>query len=184
MMPYAAKITKAKNNIIMEINDVTAAEYFDSIGMAKDGVFDEGALTLPLIVDHQGRENYDGVHVVQTLLTLTKDGAAIARGRLDEGSIFYLGSCNAEDVTATASNTIEQIKQMPNVNLVLAASCLFRRLPFTFSPLHEAKLIENNMPAHIPFMFGHAGGEICPTSMRDGKATNRYHNYSIVSCIL
>jgi hypothetical protein len=35
-----------------------------------------------------------------------------------------------------------------------------------------------------PYMFAYAGGEICPTSVCDEKVVNRYHNYSIIACIL
>jgi hypothetical protein len=45
-------------------------------------------------------------------------------------------------------------------------------------------MIKEKLKGDSPFMLAYAGGEICPTSTRAESVTNRFHNYSIIACIL
>ena len=52
------------------------------------------------------------------------------------------------------------------------------------SPLMELETARDTINPDIPFMIGYAGGEICPTLVRNGVPTNRYHNYSLVILVV
>jgi hypothetical protein len=34
------------------------------------------------------------------------------------------------------------------------------------------------------YQFGYAGGEICPVPRPDGRLVNRFHNYSLIACVI
>jgi hypothetical protein len=55
---------------------------------------------------------------------------------------------------------------------------------FGAEPLTEAKLIGEQLSGAEPFMLAYAGGEICPTSQTADTVSNRFHNYSIIACVL
>jgi hypothetical protein len=57
-------------------------------------------------------------------------------------------------------------------------------MAFGTEPLREAELIAEKLSGASPFMLAYSGGEICPTSHSENRVTNRFHNYSIIACVL
>lgn len=184
IMPYSGEITSSKNERIMEINNAPASKYFESIGLAQNGVLHKGVQFIPFIMDIKKADNYDGIPVVRALYKFDEDGSALCRGCMYEKSIFTLGSCSKEDVLETSLKQVENIVAMNDVNAIIIFSCIVRRMAFGVNPLEEAKNVRNMLNPDIPFIMGYSGGEICPTSFKDKKATNRFHNYSFIACIL
>jgi hypothetical protein len=52
------------------------------------------------------------------------------------------------------------------------------------NPLVELQTALSTIRPDIPFMIGYAGGEICPTSIKNGIPANRFHNYSLVALVV
>ena len=79
-----------------------------------------------------------------------------------------------------------EINGMPDVNGVLLFPCVIRRavLLGANKPLLELVTVKETINQEIPFMIGCAGGEICPTSFKDGVPVNRFHNYSLIILII
>ncbi len=184
LLPYSGEITKSSGNIIEEINDVTAADYFESIGLAKNGVIDEGVQFLPLLLDFKKREDYDGVPVVRALVTFDECGAGICRGNIYENSVFKMSTFDGEDVLETTTALMDKLNNLENVNAILMFSCMVRRMSFGNESLAEAQRIAEIMNPNTPYMMAYSGGEICPTSYSLGAVTNRFHNYSLIVCVL
>jgi hypothetical protein len=87
----------------------------------------------------------------------------------------------ADDVVSTTRKTIGELNALPDVSGVLLFPCIGRRImTMRINPLIELEAARDGISPDIPFMMGYAGGEICPTLMKDGVPTNRYHNYSII----
>lgn len=188
LMPYSGEITKSDGPFLREINNVSAFDYFKSIGLASDDSDANNFLFTPLLVDFKKREDYDGVPVMRGLTMFTDDGAAILRGLADENSLINLSRFTEETVvTGTMQKAQEMLKQGEeegNVHGILSFSCIVRRMTLQSDPLAESKQYAAVMGDAVPFMFGYAGGEICPTSCCNGVYANRFHNYSLVSLII
>jgi len=184
LLPYTGEITRAQDVKILEINDLPASKYFESIGLAKNGVLHEGVQFIPFMMDVTRAEDYDGVPVVRALYRFDEDGSALCRGRMYEKSVFTLGSCSMEDVMETTLECVGKINDMDNAQAVILFSCIVRRMAFGVNPLAEAKGIKELLNPDLPFILGYSGGEICPTSIREHIAANRFHNYSFIACVL
>jgi len=185
VMPYKGEITKSNGPFVQEINNMNAYKYFEDIGFASNGALAENFLFVPFVIDQKKREDYDGIPVVRGHVSFTEDGTAIFRGDVDEGSTFTLLTCDPEDVLSTTRQKIEQINQLPDVNGALFFPCIVRHmLTMRISPLIELETVKDTINPDIPFMMGYAGGEICPTSIRNGIPTNRFHNYSLVILVI
>jgi hypothetical protein len=182
--PFSGEITKSKENIVYEINGVPSYEYFESIGLAKDGKLDEGLQFVPILIDFKKRADYDGVPVMHAIVYLNENGDAVCRGYMYQNSVFTITNPSMDSVLRSSVELVEKIKEIPDRQATLVFSCIVRRMTFGANPLTEAKMIEDELPCDFPFLFAYAGGEICPTSVRDGKAVNRFHNFSITACIL
>ena len=184
-VPYRGEITKSSGPLVHEINNISAYKYFEDIGFARDGDRVDTFGFVLYVIDQKKREDYDGVPVVRGLTTFNGDGAAIFSGVMDEGSTFSMLTSDYDDVMSTSQEMVELVNKQNSVNGVLMFSCVIRRMvAMTENPLSELDVIRDAMNPDIPFMVGYAGGEICPTSMKEGMPTNRFHNYSLVILVL
>jgi len=50
--------------------------------------------------------------------------------------------------------------------------------------LSELQIAKDTINPDIPFMMGYAGGEFCPTSVKNGVPTNRFHNDSLIILVV
>jgi len=175
-----ANVTKAKGNCVYEINNDIALKYFEEKG------FVESVKFTPFMIDLLKREDYDGIPVIRGHAAFTDNGAAIFYGDVDEGSTFTLLKTDADDIVAATVQKVRQINDLPDVNGALLFPCVVRRVAFLGinKPLLELQSARDVINPEIPFMMGYAGGEICPTSVRDGAAANRFHNHSLVILVI
>ena len=175
-----AKITKATGNLVYEIDQQNALKYFE------ERQFAESCLYTPFYIDLLEREDYDGVPIVRGLASFTEEGAAVFHGEVDEGSTLTILRCETEDVVSTTRQAAALVNDFPEVNGALLFPCTVRRITLLGSgkPLLELQAAKDTLNDEIPYMIGYAGGEICPTSVKDGVPTNRFHNYSLVILVI
>ena len=184
VLPYTGEITKAAGNVVYEINNMRAYDYFDNIGLVKDGQFNKGMRFVPFLLDIKEGKGYDGVSVARSVIGFDENGYAIGRGDMFEHSIFKIGSCNKDDVLSTVLQVMDKINKFENVNAAIMFSCIARRIALGHEHFEEINTVDQNINPQFQYMVGYAGGEICPTSFKDGAAVNRFHNYTLVACIL
>lgn len=175
-----AEVTKATGNCVYEIDHDIAFRYFQDRG------FVESVTYTPFMIDLLKREDYDGVPVIRGHASFTEDGATVFYGDVDEGSTFTMLKCDADDIVSTTRQKARQINKLPDVNGALLFPCAVRRVALLSigKPLLELKAAREAIDPKIPFMIGYAGGEICPTSVRNGAPTNRFHNYSLIILVV
>ena len=180
-MVSKAEITKAKDNIVYEINGMNPYQFFKDLELVESVSFFS-----PFMIDLLKREDYDGIPVIRGFLSFTEDGAIVFVGDVDEGSHFTMLTYDSEDILPTTRQKLDQLNQMPDVNGALIFPCMVRRAVLLGSgkPLSELQNARETINPNIPFMMGYAGGEVCPTSVKDGVPTNRYHNYSLVVLVI
>ena len=184
-LPYKAEITKASGPFVQEINNINAYTYFENIGFASNGTFAENYLFVPFVIHQKKRTDYDGIPVMRGHASFTEAGTAIFRGDVDQGSTISWLACSPDDVLSTTKQKISQVNEMSGINGVLLFSCIVRlMMTQRLSPLIELEIVKDAIKPGIPFMMGYAGGEICPTSVRNGMPTNRFHNYSLIILVI
>ena len=175
-----AEVTRAEGNCVYEINHDNALKYFEEMG------FVESVRFTPFMIDLLKREDYDGIPVIRGHASFTEDGAAIFYGYVDEGSTFTMLKGEPDDIVATTCQKIQQLNQLSNVNGAILFPCVVRRasLLSVNKPLLELQWAKDTINPEIPFMMGYAGGEICPTSIKNGIPTNRFHNHTLVILVI
>ena len=185
VMPYKGEITKSSGSFVQEINNINAHKYFESIGFVGDSGLVKSSRSVPFIIDQKKREDYDGIPVIRVHRSFTEDGAVIFSGNVDEGSIFTLLTIDPGDVLSTTRQKIEQVNELNDVNGVLMFPCIVRRMmTMRLDPLIELTMVKNTINPSIPFMMGYSGGEVCPTSIKNGIPANRFHNYSLIILVV
>jgi hypothetical protein len=183
-LPYTGEITKSERHIVQEVNNVRTSEYFESIGFAKDGKLDVGLQFVPFLIDLRNRADRDGIPVVRAMVYFDENGYGVCRGYVDQGSVFTLTNPNGDDVFKSSSELIDRLCAVPDRQATIIFSCVVRRMSFGMEPLRETEMAVQKLSGGSPFMLAYAGGEICPTSSNERGITNRFHNYSIIACVL
>ena len=175
-----AEVTDAKENFVYEINSMPTRQFF-----AENNI-PESMGTVPFILDLKKRSDYDGVCVIAGNATFSDDGAAVFYGYVDEGATFTLANFAPDDIMSSSRREIERINTLPDANGALLFPCVVRRMPLMgiHQPLSELQIAKDTINADIPFMMGYSGGQICPTSIRDGIPTNRFHSYSLIVLVI
>jgi hypothetical protein len=175
-----AEVTKSKDNIVYEINHINAKKFLADSNIPK------ATLTVPFLIEGLKTEDNDGVPFIGEQAAFTEDGAAVFYGDIDEGSFISLASLKSDDILSASLRGIEQINDLADVTGVLLFSCVVRRIALLGSgkPLAELQIAKDMIRQDIPFMMGYAGGEICPTSVKNNAPVNRYHSYSLVILVL
>jgi hypothetical protein len=173
-------VTKSNGNLVHEINHTSAHDFFAGANIP-DGIF-----IIPFLIDLLGHDDYDGIPVVRARAGFTADGAAIFSGDIDEGATFSLLRFSHGDIESSTLHEIRQLNQLPDVNGALLFPCIVRRMVLLSANKASAELshVKETIDPAIPFMLGYSGGEICPTSIRDGVPTNRFHNYSLIILVV
>ena len=175
-----AYVTKANGNCMYQINNDNALKYFEDLG------FVDSVRYTPFMIDFLKREDYDGVPVIRGHAFFTEDGASVFYGDVDEGSSFTMLKNDPNDIMATTRQKLENINELSDINGVILFPCVVRRasLMGVNKHLQELQSARDIINPKIPFMMGYAGGEICPTSVRNGVPTNRFHNHSLVILVI
>jgi len=187
-MRHKGVITKAKDNVVHEIDGRRAHDYLKGVGLAVDGGSLDTIWFIPFQIKQRKRSDYDGVPVLRGMASITEEGAVIFRGKVDENASFSLMDMTAEDVVSATEAKLRAMKDMPDVNGILLFSCVIRHMLLMYkNPMQEIERATEAIREALgdpPFMMSYSGGEICPTSVKDGVHVNRFHNYSIVGLVI
>ena len=181
LMPYQGEITSSDGPLVHTINHITPYDFYEELGLGHDS---RQHLLMPVMLDLKKRANYDSIPVVRTLAAFNKDKTAIFRGYMDKNAILTISKCTEEDVLSATREQAKSLCALEDVHGVLTFSCIIRRMVSGNAQSQEITEYSQNMRRNVPYMLGYAGGEICPTSMKDGAAANRFHNQTLISLIL
>lgn len=174
-----AIITASDANILKEVNGIPAVEYMESLGLTNNGKI-EGASTIPFVVDFN-----DGTEpVIRAIFAQTPEGYAVCGGVMPVNATLSIGSIDYDDVLETTRKMIRNIGAPEKINAVILFSCVGRSFALGAKTMDEMQLLEDAFGKSVPYILAYSGGEICPLKDSDGKRKNRFHNDTIIACML
>ena len=174
-----ALITSSDGNILKQINNMSASDYFASIGItAGRGV--EGMVSIPFVVDYG-----DGTQpVARAIYGFNEDGSAICGGVMPEGGTLYIGRMDMEDILETAAASTQELLDIEDLNGIIAFPCLGRNMVLATEPYAEIEKVNALVGDRVPIHLAYSGGECCPVYARDGSTVNRFHNFTFTACAI
>jgi hypothetical protein len=173
-----ATITKAVRNRIQGINGVTPLEYLESIGLAENGSI-AGIGSFPFVLTLS-----DGSRVVRSIYQTTDEGHILSYGNTPEGAKVGVADCDAEFVVKSTGEAIARAAAVSRAKNALIFSCCCRKWILGMRMEEEVKEIARCLGASFAYQFAYSGGEICPVTDRNGRLVNRFHNFSMIACLL
>jgi hypothetical protein len=181
----AGDITSSDGVQVQAIDGRPVGEFLSHQGLTvnADGAF-EAVNSFPLIVDL----NDGTAPMLRVMFSVTADGAAVCGGRMPAGSTLKVGFFDQDEIVRSASDTLHAAAvDFGAAHGLLAYSCVGRYINLCFDPLGEASTLADEAAAFdLPFMMAYCGGEHCPvpTAGSADAPTNRYHNCTMVICLI
>ncbi len=181
ILKQKAIITDSKDNIVKEVNGIPVVQYMQSLGLTtEDGQIQGVAATTPFLVDYN-----DGTRpVVRSIFAQTPEGYAVCGGRMPIGSTLSIGSIDHDSVLQATATVLKTILDAKDTSGALVYSCIGRNYALGVKTSDELDLIREQLGEKLPFMAAYSGGEVCPLYSTNGGLRNRFHNNTIIVCIL
>ena len=181
-------VTKARDNIIYEIDDKPAYEYIKNFPFIDDQT--KALWNHQFFVEMRNAENNDGIAVSRALNTYSKEtGEITCFADVPQDSYIGLLYCDGNDVAISSENALKNFADKLDAagggyeySTVFIVSCSLRNMFLADQKSTEGDLVKKLLPPNLTVSGLYAFGEIAPTSVRDNKATNRFHNATFVLC--
>ena len=187
-------ITKAKDNVIYALGDMTFIEYIKNIGISLHSSADKEKnmkfIPTPLLIE--STRNGEKYQYLRTIIGIDeKTGCGISIGSIEEGAVANVGFLRKSDITASFStaidNLIKKIKENEEAygctySTILCISCFSRY--FVMSPNYhmEGDLAKEKLRClGLNFTAFYFFGEISPRNF-SGYIRNTYNNGTICLC--
>jgi hypothetical protein len=191
-------VTRSEGNVVYRVGNSTFVEYLEQFGLdvRKLANPDDRTIsftTYPLLIELAGADDADGIPIVRTLHGVNlEDGSGTAIGEVPEGCVLSLGFLKPEDVAKSAENSVSDLMAKMRENecdgyrysTVFAVSCVARYYVMAGENAIEADSLKDGLPRELSLSGYYSFGEICPTSVRSGRARNAAHNESLVMLAL
>lgn len=162
-----ARVTRARDNILMEIDDQPAARYFEALGIALADMSRTHAAPIVFTVPHQTAPISVAAH------DLTPEGYLVCGSEVPVDADVAFGAQDWRAVMGTAKTLLDAIETGEPHAGVLFYSCLSRALALELDNMAEIDLVRRHMAGRAPCMLAYSGGEICP-SPRNGRLGNTF----------
>jgi len=176
----SALVTKSEGHVLMEVNNRHVRDYFESYGLLSASETFSAMSNIPFLIDYN-----DGTPmVVKSFVNSTPEGYAFFAGSIPEGKEIYVSKINKTDVLETAKQLIDKaMEENPNATTIIAHSCVVRHIALGTEHYGEMEVLMEKTQGKASLLMSCSGGEYCPTQISDGRATNRFHNATLVACV-
>ena len=172
-------ITDADGTLLKGVNDMPSIEYMASIGLnPNDGL--EGVSSIPFMVDYKDGSPPAG----RSLYTFTPEGHAICGGEMPQDATLAVGLLNTREITRAGEKLFANILEKQTPRGILVISCIGRSLALGLEPLAEVETVRQVVGEAAPLHMSYSGGEVCPVYTAGGNTVNRFHNFTLIACIL
>lgn len=180
-------VTKAHDNIICEIDGKPAYEYIKDFPFIDDDT--KVLFNYQFFVEMKNAADNDGVPVSRALNTFDKEtGEVTCFANVPQDSYIGLRYCDGKDVANTSEAGLKEFMDKLNntdeyeYSTVLIATCSLRNMFLADLKETEGNLVRELLPQNLTVSGLYAFGEIAPTSIREGRAVNRFHNATFTMC--
>jgi hypothetical protein len=171
-------ITRAEKNQIQEINGLAPVKYLESIGLVGNGgAVDIGSFPAVLTLS-------DGSRVVRSIYKTTEEGYVLSFGTIPQDARIGFSDIDGEFVLQSARETASRIAAAAGGRSALIFSCTARQWALGTRMNMEIKELAGRLGDSLAYHFAYSIGEICPVRNQSGQLVNRFHNFSIIACLL
>jgi hypothetical protein len=178
ILKQKAIVTGVERNLLKTINNLPAAEYFESIGLAEGGRL-LNIQSMPLILYRE-----DGSVLIRACIGPAKDGSVVLAGAATVNSTLALATMGPDDVIGSTGGKAAEILRAAEGRSALIYSCVARRLALGAKAMAEHEKLDGCFGGALPYSFAYSGGEIFPGILADGSVASHLQNDSLIICVI
>ncbi|MDR2005891.1 MAG: FIST C-terminal domain-containing protein [Acidaminococcales bacterium] len=176
-----AIITAADKNVLHKVNNMSAIDYFISLGIIEKGDM-RGLITMPVLL---GLNDGTPVLMRTAFSPADREGSILFCGETPVGATLGVAIMDADDVVSSAENILREALEKAQGRSLLIYSCAARSFALGAESDAELKKIVECMDGRPEsYQVTYSGGEICPVFNKEGKMFNRFNNNILIICIL
>lgn len=181
-----AKVTRAKSNVLYEVNGIPVVDYLHKIGALDESENTETMWVLPTLIENPEL----GTRKSRAFMGFAPhDRSAIyASGNVEEGSMISFTQLDAKTTNETALQAFNELIE-EGAECFLGQSCLVRSWANGGDYLREflnlGELYEETKATkgkEIGYQIINSAGEVCPIMDKSGNLVNTLHNYTLAVC--
>ena len=172
-------ITKAKNNIVYEIDNQPAIELYRRYLGTKTDNLPKNALRFPLSIKDDQK---DKQRVIRALMKVNKDESLTFSAAIKEGSIVKLMKTNVHNTLDSAFLASKKIRPFnTNRSLTLIVSCCARRNVLKQFSEEEVEIIQDILTSKTQIIGFYSYGEIAPLQNKYEKSRLKNQTITITT---
>jgi hypothetical protein len=168
-----AIVTGAQGNRLISVDNIPAAVFMEKAGIISGGKLN-AVCAFPLLID-----NYDGEGPKLCAIHGIEGNILRCGSTVTTGAALKIGNPGKDDVSRSMTRLTDSIKKENSRSGHLVFSCYGRIMPLV-DMKDEMEAFQKQMEG-LSYLFVSVGGEFCPVYDREGRALNRFHQYSIIS---
>jgi len=180
--PNIGVITKAEGNLLLEVDGIPAADFFEKIGLGVGEMVKKGVFSSTIILDVKESDKSTSV-ISRTPVSMEGEAVRFAAAVI-EGAMMSLAFSTVEVVMQTANELIDKICSCEDEHAAIIYSCAGRQTGLIPRLMQELELVSSRLPGRFSHVACYGYGEICPASAAAGKANNHEHNSTIIACVI
>ena len=174
-------ITRSKDNVLYEIDGKPALSLYKNYLGERANELPASALLFPLAI----RKDKDDEEIVRTILSINEDEQSMTfAGDVPQGWHSKLMRANMDnliDGASKASQKVAKIRDNGNDVLVIAISCVGRRLVLRERSEEEIEAVIDCFPKGIQLVGFYSYGEISSEGFKDCKLHNQTMTLTTIS---
>jgi hypothetical protein len=181
------RVTKAEGNVVYRVGDEPFTKYLEGFGLRTDVRDPLLAFTPhPMMLM---RDNSDETPLMRHIAALDLEaGSGTFFGDVPEGTMANICLINKSDLEKSCRESMLALLDRPDdeisaLSTILCFSCCGRAILMGSDGNAEGRVISGMLPEHLNLAGAYCLGELSPTSYRQGRAVNRFHNCSITFCL-
>ncbi|MDR1514457.1 MAG: FIST C-terminal domain-containing protein [Synergistaceae bacterium] len=183
------RVVVAEGNIVYKVGDETFIEYLEGFGLKTD--VDDPLLAFtsyPMMLTREGNDETPLMRHIQALNH--SDGSGVFFGDVPAGTLANICLIGKDDILTACRESMNALLDEAaraegyEYSAIFCVSCCGRAMILGSDSGAEGRILSENLPRNISLAGMYCLGEICPTSYKDGEASNRFHNCSITFCMI
>ncbi|MDP8207186.1 MAG: FIST N-terminal domain-containing protein [Candidatus Electryonea clarkiae] len=170
------KITKVESNVVFEIDNQTAVEFYEKYV----GHYDRAPGEYPLAVRIDNSKDF----YLRAPLVFNDNGSIAFAGDIPLGAQVQLTQSTSDAIIQAAETSVNSaLRDFPGdkIDLALVSSCAARRIMLGTRVQEEVDLLQSILPVGTGIGGFYAYGEICPVQK---SSQSKFHNETFVTILL
>lgn len=185
-----SRVSESHENEVTKVDNMTAFEFFHRNGIEPENSF--SFFFHPVSFELKHTPDYDGEPVSRMIFSANPEKRSVLfTNAIPKDTAISVRTFTRKDIEQTTRQSLEAIRSEYRLeeddnytySTVLGVSCIARHIVMAYDYEREGELVKQILPPDLKFMGCYSYGEFCPTSIKDGKANNAFHNISFTLCM-